>query len=438
MKLQLKGDKIIWLIVAFLAMVSVLAVYSSSSFLVRGAENSLSKVSIFLEQIKSVIFGLGILFICYFMPLKVYRALSFFFFGLCIVMLIMLYIPGLQAKVNGAVRGIKIMGKTLQVFEFVKVVTILFIASVLERYESKISTWKGYFLYLILPIAVVCLLIIPNSFSSTLLIAGVSFMILFFMEVKGKFLIATIAAGVAVIGILFLSYKGLQGLGVDDSKGIMKMFNRFGTVENRIKTFLSEKETEDTMDITQLSSEELAEKDKKERQSQNAKVAISEGKILGKGPGHSTQRFSLSMAFSDFVFASIVEEYGLAGGFLVIAAYLILLFRGIALASRCSTPFSSAAVIGISFMLVFQAFLHIMVNVGLLPVTGHTLPLVSHGGTAYIVLCGAFGILLSISKTIEKQDAEKAALAAQAAESEVIENDDIIIKENEDESEIYN
>ena len=438
MKLQLKGDKIIWLIVAFLAMVSVLAVYSSSSFLVRGAENSLSKVSIFLEQIKSVIFGLGILFICYFMPLKVYRALSFFFFGLCIVMLIMLYIPGLQAKVNGAVRGIKIMGKTLQVFEFVKVGTILFIASVLERYESKISTWKGYFLYLILPIAVVCLLIIPNSFSSTLLIAGVSFMILFFMEVKGKFLIATIAAGVAVIGILFLSYKGLQGLGVDDSKGIMKMFNRFGTVENRIKTFLSEKETEDTMDITQLSSEELAEKDKKERQSQNAKVAISEGKILGKGPGHSTQRFSLSMAFSDFVFASIVEEYGLAGGFLVIAAYLILLFRGIALASRCSTPFSSAAVIGISFMLVFQAFLHIMVNVGLLPVTGHTLPLVSHGGTAYIVLCGAFGILLSISKTIEKQDAEKAALAAQAAESEVIENDDIIIKENEDESEIYN
>ncbi|MCF0164835.1 MAG: FtsW/RodA/SpoVE family cell cycle protein [Bacteroidales bacterium] len=438
MKLQLKGDKIIWLIVAFLAMVSVLAVYSSSSFLVRGAENSLSKVSIFLEQIKSVIFGLGILFICYFMPLKVYRALSFFFFGLCIVMLIMLYIPGLQAKVNGAVRGIKIMGKTLQVFEFVKVGTILFIASVLERYESKISTWKGYFLYLILPIAVVCLLIIPNSFSSTLLIAGVSFMILFFMEVKGKFLIATIAAGVAVIGILFLSYKGLQGLGVDDSKGIMKMFNRFGTVENRIKTFLSEKETEDTMDITQLSSEELAEKDKKERQSQNAKVAISEGKILGKGPGHSTQRFSLSMAFSDFVFASIVEEYGLAGGFLVIAAYLILLFRGIALASRCSTPFSSAAVIGISFMLVFQAFLHIMVNVGLLPVTGHTLPLVSHGGTAYIVLCGAFGILLSISKTIEKQDAEKAALAAQAAETEVIENDDIIIKENEDESEIYN
>ena len=438
MKLQLKGDKIIWLIVAFLAMVSVLAFYSSSSFLVRGAENSLSKVSIFLEQIKSVIFGLVILFICYFMPLKVYRALSFFFFGLCIVMLIMLYIPGLQAKVNGAVRGIKIMGKTLQVFEFVKVGTILFIASVLERYESKISTWKGYFLYLILPIAVVCLLIIPNSFSSTLLIAGVSFMILFFMEVKGKFLIATIAAGVAVIGILFLSYKGLQGLGVDDSKGIMKMFNRFGTVENRIKTFLSEKETEDTMDITQLSSEELAEKDKKERQSQNAKVAISEGKILGKGPGHSTQRFSLSMAFSDFVFASIVEEYGLAGGFLVIAAYLILLFRGIALASRCSTPFSSAAVIGISFMLVFQAFLHIMVNVGLLPVTGHTLPLVSHGGTAYIVLCGAFGILLSISKTIEKQDAEKAALAAQAAETEVIENDDIIIKENEDESEIYN
>ena len=133
-------------------------------------------------------------------------------------------------------------------------------------------------------------------------------------------------------------------------------------------------------------------------------VAISEGGLFGKGPGNSTQRYSLSMAFSDFIFAFIVEEYGLAGGSLIIALYIILLFRCIRLTTRCNTSFSSALVTGLSYMIIIQAFIHILVNVRLIPITGQTLPLVSHGGTAYLAMSGAVGMILSVNKQLDKQD----------------------------------
>ncbi|MCF0177923.1 MAG: FtsW/RodA/SpoVE family cell cycle protein, partial [Bacteroidales bacterium] len=158
--------------------------------------------------------------------------------------------------------------------------------------------------------------------------------------------------------------------------------------------------------------------DQENRQSDNAKIAIAEGGIFGKGPGRSTQRFSLSMAFSDFIFAFIVEESGLIGGIFVIMLYLIFLFRCIAISYRCRALFSQTLVLGLSFLIATQAFLHILVNVRLLPITGHTLPLVSHGGTAYLVLSIAFGMILSVSRTLDDQ--RDAANAAADLESEAI------------------
>ena len=146
-------------------------------------------------------------------------------------------------------------------------------------------------------------------------------------------------------------------------------------------------------------------------------MAISEGGIFGKGPGKSTQRYSLSMAFSDFIYAFIVEEYGLLGGGFVILLYLIFLFRCIRLCQRCKATYSSVLIVGLAFLITTQAFLHILVNVRILPITGHTLPLISHGGTAYLVLSGAFGMILSVNKQLEKQDAlERAAREAAAAQ----------------------
>ena len=157
-------------------------------------------------------------------------------------------------------------------------------------------------------------------------------------------------------------------------------------------------------------------------------VAISEGGLFGKGPGNSTQRYSLSMAFSDFIFAFIVEEYGLMGGSLIIALYIVLLFRCIRLTTRCRTSFTSALVTGLAYMIIIQAFIHILVNVRLIPITGQTLPLVSHGGTAYLAMSGAVGIILSVNKQLDKQDMMEASRLS--VENQQIGNNEIKSEDN--------
>ena len=339
-------------------------------------------------------------------------------------MLLMLFVPGLRAETNGAVRGLKIAGHTIQVFEFVKVGTVLFIAWVIEKYSDNMDRFKDYFLKLLMWILIVCLLIVPNSFSSALLIAVVSFMIMYFMEIKGTHLLLTIGGAVVLVGLLFGIYHLTLGLFGEKANDV-GVFNRLATVENRIKSFASN-DSDTTLDLSKLTPAQIRKIDNENRQSENAKIAIAEGGIFGKGAGHSTQRFTLSMAFSDFIFSIIVEEYGLIGGILVIALYLIFLFRCISIARKCTAPFSQALVLGLAFLITTQAFLHILVNVRLLPITGHTLPLISHGGTAYLVLSGAVGMILSVSRTIDKQleEQQKVNLIDEDQEQVNIENDD--------------
>ena len=254
-------------------------------------------------------------------------------------------------------------------------------------------------------IILVCVLILPNSFSSALLIAVVSFMMMFFMEIRGRHLWLTAGGAIALVALLFGVYHLSLGLFGDKANDV-GIFNRMATVENRIKSFASSDE-DSTLDLSKLTPAQLQKIDNENRQSENAKIAIAEGGIFGKGAGHSTQRFTLSMAFSDFIFSIIVEEYGLVGGIFVIALYLIFLFRCISIARKCTAPFSQALVLGLAFLITTQAFLHILVNVRLIPITGHTLPLISHGGTAFLVLSGAVGMILSVSRTIDKQIEEQ-------------------------------
>ncbi len=383
---SLKGDKIIWMTVVMFAMFSVVAVFSSSSFL--AASHGTTKIAIFLQQIKSVLIGFSALFICYLVPMRWYRNLAFIYFGICLIMLVMLYIPPFQARLNGAVRGIKIASRTIQPFEFAKVGIVLYLARAIERWEDSLDSYKDFFLKLALPIFATCGLVVSNSISSTLLIGGISVLMLIFLNIRWKYILSMIGLVIAAAGLMYgiytVFYKG------HPEKLTDSMFNRFETFENRIANFKTDGEEE-------VDKESI-------RQSENAKFAISEGGIFGKGPGNSTQRYSLSMAFSDFIFAFIVEEYGLLGGCLIIALYMVFLFRCIRLSNRCGTTFSSALVSGISFLIVIQAFIHIMVNVRLLPITGQTLPLISHGGTAYLAMSGAVGMILSVNKQLDKQD----------------------------------
>lgn len=409
---KLKGDRVIWIIVVLFAMISIVAVFSSSSFL--ASSRGISKVAIFLEQTKSVLLGFVALLICYLIPLRFYRTFSFVIFGISVLMLLMLFVPGLRAEINGAVRGIKIHGHTIQVFEFAKIGVILYLAKALELWGDQLADFKQFALKILLPVGVVCLLIMQNSFSSALLIAIITFLILFFMNVSFKNLMITVGIVMAAVLLLFLTYHAFYaGRPERLQTSVGKLFNRFGTVEGRLTAHFDKEE----QNLEGLSRQEIQQLKDKDRQSENAKVAISEGGIFGKGPGKSTQRYSLSMAFSDFIYAFIVEEYGLIGGIIVILLYLIFLFRCIRLCQRCKATYSSVLIVGLAFLIATQAFLHILVNVRLFPITGHTLPLISHGGTAYLVLSGAFGMILSVNRQLDKQDAqERAQREAEAAQ----------------------
>jgi len=418
--LKLKGDKVIWMLVVFFAMVSILAVFSSSTFLAN--KDGVDKISIFFEQIKFVAAGFAILVICYLIPLGVYRKFAFAAFAISLALLVLTFIPSFQVKMNGAIRGIKLFGKTIQVFEFAKVGLILYLARALERWEDRLDNLKDFSLRLLLPVGAVCALIIPNSFSSALLFAFISFLLMWFMDVKFKYLLFSAGVFVAILLMMFTIYNafyaGKEPVPGKEQGKVEQIFNRFGTVQHRMVSYVKERGSSKEAEEKTLTPEQKQAELDNIRQSENAKVAISEGGLIGKGPGKSTQRYSLSMAFSDFIFAFIVEEYGLLGGFVVIMLYTIFLFRCIRIGSHCRATFSGAVVIGLAFLIAIQAMLHIYVNVRLLPITGHTLPLISHGGTAFVVLSGAFGIILSVSKQVDKQNEEDRLAAKAEAEAE--------------------
>ena len=416
-RIRPKGDQVIWILVLAFALISILAVFSSSTYLAN--KDGISKVTLFYQQIKFVCMGFLALLFCYMVPMRLYRATAFIVFGGTVLLLAMTYIPGLSTTRNGATRGVNIGGVTFQVFELAKVGLMLYLAKALELWEDKLGTFKDFALKILLPVGIVCLLVMGNSFSSALLFGFISFALLFFMGVNTRFLLISIGGVAAAVALLFGIYNvAFAGRTAEEGAEIgkvEKLFNRFGTVQQRFTSFFSEMSEEEMME--NLSPAEKKKMLDDNRQSENAKIAISEGGIIGKGPGKSTQRYSLSMAFSDFIFAFIVEEYGLLGGIFVILLYTIFLFRCIRISNRCQTIFPAALVLGLSFLLATQAFLHIYVNIRLIPITGHTLPLISHGGTAYIVLSGAFGIILSVSRHLDRQErlAMQKRLAEEAA-----------------------
>ena len=421
----------IWFIVAMFAMISIIAVFSVGSFLAKNDPEIISKTSIYVEQFGSVALGFAALFLCYAFNYNFYRKVAPYVFGISLLMLLMLFVPGFQDERNGAVRGLKLFGHTLQVFEFVKVGLILFISWALERYSKDIKTFKGYFLRLLVWVILVCACIMVNSFSSAILLAMVSMMVFFFMEVKMSHLLITIGGAVALVAILFGIYH--LSTAISPKAADFAIFNRLGTVESRIGHFFKA-DADSTMDLTKMSKEQLEVIIDSERQSESAKIAIKEGGIFGKGVGNGTARYSLSMAFSDFIFAAIVEETGLIGGIAIVLLYLIFLFRCISLSFKCPDAFSQALVLGLAFLITTQAFLHILVNVRLLPITGHTLPLISHGGTAYLVLSAAFGIILSVSRTVNKLEEEKRAAEAAAAAENAPEATDVPLEVQDDDT----
>lgn len=377
---KIKGDKSIWTIVIFLFLISIAAVYSSSSSL--AYHNNKSTFDLLIQHSKYVLFGLVALYICYKIPLGLYRGWSVFNFLFAIILLVLTLVVG--KSINGAERWLSFMGFSFQPAEFAKIATILYVAKVLET--AKLESYLEFFILLVLPVGIVIMLIFAGSISTAALLTLTMFVIFIIYGIKWSYLFKTALFGIIVISIAFI---------LNLSFGI---FPRIDTAVKRIERFVSKPETENKV----LTPEEIQLKADKTYQADMARLAITSVGIFGKGPGNSTQRYLLPHPYSDYIFVIIIEEWGLIGAIAVLMLYLIFLFRSILLAKKCTQLFSVMTVIGLSMIIILQAFLHILVNVGILPVTGHTLPLISLGGSSIIIMSGAFGIILSVSRTIEK------------------------------------
>lgn len=384
---KIKGDKSIWLIVILLFLISIAAVYSSSSSL--AYHHKKSTFDFLLQHSKYILFGLVALYICYRIPLGLYRGWSPIILLGAISLLILTLAIG--TSINGAERWLNIMGFSFQPAEFAKIATILYTAKVLE--SSKLETYKEFFLLLVLPAGTVIMLIFAGSISTAALLTFTLLVIFIVFGIKWSYIFKTALVGMVVISIAFmLNYS-------------FGMFSRIDTAVKRIERFVSKPEPNGKT----LSAEELQLKSDKTYQADMARLAITSVGVFGKGPGNSTQRYLLPHPYSDYIFAIIIEEWGLIGAIAVIMLYLTFLFRSIALAKRCTQMFSVMTVMGLSVIIILQALLHILVNVGILPVTGHTLPLISLGGSSIIIMSGAFGIILSVSRTVEKSSETESA-----------------------------
>lgn len=390
---SIKGDKVVWIIVFLLSMFSLAAVYSASSY--RAMHSDVNKIVIFLDQLVFVLAGWAALLICYFIHPKYYRKFSFLVYGISIVLLLLLFVDPLTARQNGAIRGLKLPGFTFQVFEVAKAAIIIYLARAMEIFEIK--KFKDYLLKLLFPIALTCVLLLRGSFSSAVFTAMICLVILWINKINWRYLALTIAGGIAVLGICYGLYKLTEN-------NEHPLFERFETAESRIDSFLHPADEEVAIKMTEEEKQAAIDA---ERQSENAKIAIHEGGIIGKGPGKSTQRYTLSMAFSDFIYAFIIEEYGSIVGIFVMFLYIWLFARCARLAAKCKTTFAGTTVFGLGLLTTFQALMHIYVNIRMIPITGHTLPLVSHGGTAFIIFSGIFGVILSVSKSIQEIDLSK-------------------------------
>ncbi|MCA1757832.1 MAG: FtsW/RodA/SpoVE family cell cycle protein [Bacteroidales bacterium] len=368
-----KGDRVIWSVIAGLLFYSLLAVYSASVS-VAFARYGGNTTFFLRSQIFLVLFCLLIIVVTHNLPYRIYSSLAGFFVVVSIILLIITPIIGVE--INSAVRSIEIPGTgvRVQTSEVAKVSLIIYYARMLSKYQNQLNDFKLLTRVFIVPLGIVAILIMPENLSTALMVFGISMVVLFIGRVPMKFLLTwTVGALLAVILIALLLDA------VTDA-------NRVATWKGRIEAFVTG--SEDNPDA--------------HYQSDQAKIAIANGGLMGKAPGNSIQRNMLPQSNSDFIFAIIIEEYGfLFGALPLLLLFLILLFRGIAIARKCETAFPAFLAMGLTLMIVFQAMLNMAVAVGIFPVTGQTLPMISWGRFSMLVTSFSLGVILGVSRVVK-------------------------------------
>ena len=368
-----KGDSVIWGVIFTLSIFSLLAVYSSTGTLAYKYQEGNTAYYI-IKHFVLLVVGIGIIFITHLIPYKYYSRLSQLFLYLSIFLLAITLIMG--TSLNEASRWLTLpgLGFTIQTSDFAKLSLIMYVARVLSLKQKKIDDFNGVFVSLILPVVIVCALIMPANLSTAAILFAVSFLIMFIGRVKVGYLL-----GISFVGLLIVAVV-IGGIVLSGTNT-----GRIGTWQKRIESFVSG-DSEDNYQVEQ------------------SKIAIATGGLLGKGPGNSTQRNFLPHPYSDFIYAIIIEEYGFIGGAVVLVLYLFLLYRAGVIVRKSRRTFGAFLAIGLTLSLVFQAMINMGVAVHLFPVTGQTLPLVSMGGSSILFTGVAFGVILSVSRSIEKNE----------------------------------
>lgn len=364
-----KGDRYMWGLIALFMFVSLLSVYSASVGVAYSSHHG--NTFYFLRtQFTMLFIGLMIIVITHWIPYIKY--MQFATIGLVVSLGLLAVTLVAGVSINEASRWlvIPVVGIRIQTSDLAKVALVIYLARGLTVYQHELNNFTTVTMKLGLPIAAVCVLIMPENLSTAVMIAGISIIILYIGRVPVKFLLAYAGLGLAAI---ILMATLLMIVKKDD--------NRVKVWKARIETFFSGESNPDA-----------------DYQANQAKIAISTGKLFGKLPGGSTQRNMLPQSNSDFIYAIIVEEYGLFGGTIIIFCYLALMYRGIQIARKCDYAFPTLMVLGLTVMIVFQAFANMLVAVGLFPVTGQTLPMISWGRTSVFVISFSLGAILSVSR----------------------------------------
>ena len=384
-----QGDRVIWMIIAMLTFVSLMAVYSATGTYANAKYDGNNTYVLLSHAVKLVI-GLGAVYVAHRLKYTYYSRLFQIAFWVSIPLLA--YTLFFGVNLNEAQRVVQIFGVSFQSSDFAKIALIGYLARELTLRQNEIKSFKSAFVPLMLPVLAVVGLIFPENFSTAGILFASCLVLLFVGRINMKYLVIFLACALVIMSIYIIIV-----LNVADDKG------RTGVWVQRIESFVDKFKGEEDK-----SEEELARAaDAEEFQSIQSRIAIAGGGIIGKGPGRSTQRNYLPHPYSDFIFAIIVEEYGLVMGAFVVLLYLILLYRAIRIMVTIPQSFGGFVAFGLAFMMVMQAMVNIGVAVGIFPVTGQPLPFISMGGTSIMFTGFAFGIILSVSKEVNKKNERK-------------------------------
>ena len=418
----LEGDRIIWIIVFAIIMFSIVGMASSTSLLAK--LNSASRFDYAIQQVYISFGGLVLIWlICKFGRVGILKFLSRFGFIGSALLLILLdshfqgipFLTPVETQPgSGTWRTIIMFGVPVMVYEVVKVAMVMYLAWALQTLKQKetqladklaafgwlrfLSTEEGKVMFYVgAPMVIVFLLELAGSNSSAIFLGLVMGFTVIVGKMKFKYIFHLILAGVIALGLVF----GMQKI-----TG-WKFLTRVTTAISRVSDFHGDPVKElHKHEPGTLAFQRILDSSK---QVTSAKVAVSTGGLLGKGPGKSTQRYIVSVMYEDYMFSFIIEEYGLLGGMLILMLYGTLLARGSIIVRNCDTVFAKCTVAGLVALISCQALLHILVNVDLIPMTGQNLPMISHGNSSFLCFCIAFGVILSISRMAKKKIARETA-----------------------------